>query len=65
VAELTDLIVDFYNSLFEKIFFTPFSPRIADRRRRDAVRRQVEEAAGALSVAGAFLRRPTAHGSRS
>jgi energy-coupling factor transporter ATP-binding protein EcfA2 len=49
VAEITDQVIDFYNKLFERIFFEPFSHRITDRRRRDAVHFQVLEAAGAAS----------------
>jgi hypothetical protein len=49
VADITDQIVDFYNALFERIFFTPFAARIRERRRRDAVRFQVLEAAAATS----------------
>jgi hypothetical protein len=49
VADITDQVVDFYNALFLGIFFEPFKGRITDRRRRDAVRSQVLEAAGAAS----------------
>jgi hypothetical protein len=49
VSNLTDQVVDFYNALFGEIFFAPFRARIAERRRRDAVRRQIEEAANAAS----------------
>ena len=49
MAEITDQVIDFYNSLFERIFLQPFSSRIPDRRRRDAVRFQVLEASGAAS----------------
>jgi hypothetical protein len=49
VSDLTDQVVDFYNALFGKIFFDPFRTRIRERRRRDAVERQIEEAASAAS----------------
>lgn len=49
MADITDQVIDFYNALFVRIFLEPFSNRITDRRRRDAVRFQVLEAAGAAS----------------
>src|SRR5579862_3532178 len=49
MPEITDRIVDFYNALFENIFFIPFAARLTERRRRDAVRFQILEAAGAVS----------------
>src|SRR5882762_6599878 len=49
MTEITDQVIDFYNALFEKVFFQPFSGRISERRRRDAVKFQVLEAAGAAS----------------
>ena len=49
MTNITDQVVDFYNSLFLSVFFDPFEKRIADRRRREAVRRQVSEAADAAS----------------
>ncbi len=49
VAAITDQVVDFYNALFLKVFFESFSARIQDRRRRDAVRFQILEAASAAS----------------
>jgi hypothetical protein len=49
VSDLTDQVVDFHNALFGEIFFDPFRARIRERRRRDAVERQIEEAASAAS----------------
>lgn len=42
---------DFYYELFDRIFTLPFQPYITERLRRDAVARQVQEAAGAASQA--------------
>jgi hypothetical protein len=44
-----DQIVDFYYSLFETIFTEPFRNKIPERLKRDAVKRQIEDAAGAAS----------------
>jgi len=49
MAEITDQVIEFYNELFERIFFKPFVEKLAERRRRDAVRFQILEAAGAAS----------------
>jgi hypothetical protein len=51
MSSVDEQVIDFYYELFERIFTEPFRPRIKDRLRRDAVRRQVEEAAGAASQA--------------
>jgi len=51
MSSVDEQVIDFYYELFERIFTRPFQPRITDRLRRDAVRRQVEEAAGAASQA--------------
>ena len=49
MADITDQVVDFYNEIFERIFFKPFAGRIAERRKRDAVLFQILETAGAAS----------------
>src|SRR5260221_14477767 len=46
---LDDLVIDFYNALFERIFSDPFRAKIADRIRRNAVLRQIAETADAAS----------------
>jgi hypothetical protein len=46
---IVDQVVDFYYVLFDRIFSEPIRPRIAERLKRDAVIRQVEDAAGAAS----------------
>jgi len=43
--------IDFYYELFGRIFSEPFHPTIKERLKRDAVVRQVQEAAGAASQA--------------
>ena len=48
-AAITDQVVDFYYKLFDQIFSEPFRSRITERLKRDAVIRQVEDAAGAAS----------------
>lgn len=47
--DVEDQVVDLYDRLFDKIFSEPFRSRIAGRLKRDAVIRQVQEAAGAAS----------------
>ncbi len=44
-----DQVVDFYYSLFETIFTEPFRSKIPERLKRDAITRQVQDAAGAAS----------------
>jgi hypothetical protein len=44
-----DQVVDFYYSLFEAIFTKPFRSKIPERLKRDAVTRQIQDAAGAAS----------------
>ncbi|MEE8501453.1 MAG: NACHT domain-containing protein, partial [Kiloniellales bacterium] len=46
---LDDAVIDFYDSLFDRIFSVPFRARIADRLKAKAVLRQVEESADAAS----------------
>lgn len=46
---IVDQVVDFYYGLFDRIFSEPFRPRIAERLKRDAVIRQVQDSAGAAS----------------
>ena len=48
-APIEDQVVEFYYDLFDRIFTEPFSQRIRQRLKRDAVKRQVEESAGAAS----------------
>jgi hypothetical protein len=48
-ATVLDQTVDFYYRIFDAIFSNPFRSRIVERLRRDAVVRQVEEAAAAAS----------------
>jgi len=48
-TSIDDQIIDFYYVLFEHIFTVPFQSRIAERLRRDAVVRQIQESAGAAS----------------
>jgi hypothetical protein len=48
-AQVEDQVVDFYYSLFDRIFSAPFRSKIAERLKRDAVARQVQDAAGAAS----------------
>ena len=48
-AAITDQVVDFYYKLFNRIFSEPFRSRITERLKRDAVIRQIEDAAGAAS----------------
>lgn len=49
LAPVDDQVVDCYYALFDRLFSQPFATRIAERLRRDAVVRQVQEAAGAAS----------------
>lgn len=46
---LDDEVIDFYDSLFGRIFSVPFRAQIADRLKEKAVLRQVEESADAAS----------------
>jgi hypothetical protein len=46
---LEDQVIDFYRAFFGQIFSDRFRPEIADRLRRDAVVRQIEDAADAAS----------------
>ena len=48
-ASIVNQVVDFYYALFGKLFSEPFAKRASDRLKRDAVLRQVQEAAGAAS----------------
>jgi len=48
-APIVDQVVDFYYAFFDQIFSEPFRSRIAERLRRDAVIRQVQDSAGAAS----------------
>jgi NACHT domain len=48
--EIVDQVVDFYQDLYNQVFAVPFGEQLKKNRlRRDAVRRQVEEAANASS----------------
>lgn len=49
MQSIDDRVLDFYSDLFESLFSKPFRTRIADRRRRNKVIRQVEDAADAAS----------------
>ncbi|HEX5876136.1 MAG TPA: NACHT domain-containing protein, partial [Pyrinomonadaceae bacterium] len=51
MSSVDEQVIDFHYQLFERIFTEPFRPKIKDRLRRDAVARQVQEAAGAASQA--------------
>ena len=46
---IVDQVVDFYSELFNQVFAKPFQSHIAERLRRNAVDRQVAEAADAAS----------------
>jgi hypothetical protein len=48
-TSIVDQVVDFYYALFDRIFSEPFRPRIAERLKRDAVLRQIQDSAGAAS----------------
>ena len=49
-GSITNQVVDFYHELFGRLFGAPFEPLLAaDRRKRNLVRRQVEESADAAS----------------
>lgn len=48
-GSIEDQVIDFYHELFEQVFSERFRPQIADRIRRNAVIRQVEESADAAS----------------
>ncbi|MDJ0901412.1 MAG: NACHT domain-containing protein [Xenococcus sp. MO_188.B8] len=49
-STIDDLVLDFYYELFTSIFSEPFREDISDRRKRNKVIRQVEEAADAASA---------------
>ena len=49
-STIDDLVLDFYCELFTSIFSDPFREDISDRRKRNKVFRQVEEAADAASA---------------
>lgn len=49
LPSIEDQVVEFFNALFERIFSERFRPRIAQRIKRNAVVRQVQEAADAAS----------------
>ncbi|MFB3133250.1 MAG: hypothetical protein ACE10K_12080, partial [Rhodothermales bacterium] len=49
LPSIEDQVVEFFNALFERIFSERFRPRIAQRIKRNAVLRQVQEAADAAS----------------
>lgn len=51
MSSIDEQVIDFYYELFDRIFTQPFRPAIKERLRRDAVSRQIEEAAGAASQA--------------
>lgn len=51
MSSTDEQVIDFHYELFDCIFTKPFRPKITDRLRRDAVARQVQEAAGAASQA--------------
>jgi hypothetical protein len=46
---INDQVIDFYQLLFRRIFFEPFSGQITERLKRNTVSRQVEETADAAS----------------
>ena len=46
---IEEQVIEFYYDLFDRIFTQPFSRGITQRLKRDAVKRQVEESAGAAS----------------
>lgn len=48
-TSIVDQVVDFYYALFDRIFSEPFRPRIAERLKRDAVLRQIQDSGGAAS----------------
>lgn len=49
MPSVEDQVIDFYYGLFERVFTGPFRARIPERLKRDAVTRQVQDAAGAAS----------------
>ena len=49
---IEEQVIEFYYDLFDRIFTQPFSRGITQRLKRDAVKRQVEESAGAASQPG-------------
>jgi hypothetical protein len=48
-SSIEDQVVDFYHELFEQVFSERFRPQIAERIKRNAVIRQIDEAADAAS----------------
>jgi energy-coupling factor transporter ATP-binding protein EcfA2 len=48
-APIEDQVIDFFHELFNSIFAEPFLDSISDRRRRNAVMREIEEASDAAS----------------
>jgi NACHT domain-containing protein/NACHT conflict system protein len=52
---IDDQVVDFYQTLFDRIFSAPFQGRIKERLKRNAVVRQVQESADAASQSLARL----------
>jgi len=48
-TSIVDQVVDFYYTLFDRIFSEPFRARITERLKRDAVIRQIQDSAGAAS----------------
>ncbi len=46
---IADQVIDYYQSLFDKIFSETFRPLIAERLKRNAVERQIQESADAAS----------------
>jgi hypothetical protein len=48
-AAIDDQVIDFYQNLFDHMFSEPFRPLIPERRRRNAVEREINSAADAAS----------------
>jgi hypothetical protein len=46
---INDQVIDFYQALFKRLFFEPFSAQITERLKRNTVSRQIEETADAAS----------------
>jgi energy-coupling factor transporter ATP-binding protein EcfA2 len=49
LPSVEDQVIDFFNTLFERLFSDPFKVQISDRLRRNAVIRQIGESADASS----------------
>ena len=49
LPSVEDQVIDFFNTLFERLFSGPFKVQISDRLRRNAVIRQIGESADASS----------------